>query len=162
MTYLWVLLLVFLLGLGVGKTLEIYATVVQRDREAELIYIGGLYQEAIRQYYLSSPAGSKRYPSGLQELLRDPRSLTIRRYLRRLQPDPITGGALKVIHAPEGGIWGVASTSTTQPMRRLNGAEAVLVVDAPGYQSWHFIYQAHASEGEVTAGADINQELLAP
>ncbi|WP_228200684.1 hypothetical protein [Acinetobacter sp. BIGb0102] len=52
-TYLWMLFFVFLLGLGLGKSLEIFSLMDQRQKEQELLYVGKIYREAIRQYYLS-------------------------------------------------------------------------------------------------------------
>lgn len=49
--YLFMLLAVFLLSLGLGKTLEIYSTSAQREKEADLVYVGGLYREAIKDYF---------------------------------------------------------------------------------------------------------------
>lgn len=120
MTYLWALFLVFLLGLGLGKSLEVYSTLVQRDKEADLLYIGNQYRQALRQYYRDSPGPVRRYPARLEELLRDPRYLTPKRYLRQLTPDPVTGRPFEVIPSPEGGIGGVRSTSTTRPLKQDN------------------------------------------
>lgn len=116
-TYLWMLFAVFLIGLGIGKTLEWYSHTRQREKEAELLYIGQLYREAIRRYYQSSP-GRRHYPESLDELLRDSRYVTPQRYLRKLYPDPVTGGAFDVIWAPEGGVQGVRSTSKALPIKR--------------------------------------------
>lgn len=139
--YLWLLFLVFLLSLGVGQVLEIYSTQAQRDREAELLYVGDLYRQAIRNYYLSSPGRQKKYPPTLELLLRDPRYLTPRRYLRRLYADPLTGQQFMTIPAPEGGIMGVYSTSTKAPRKQagFNFLDAGFA-QAKSYRDWQFIY----------------------
>jgi hypothetical protein len=144
-TYLWMLFLVFLLGLGLGKSLEVYSTIVQREKEAELIHVGSLYREAIRQFYLSSPGSVKRYPASLDELLKDPRSLATRRYLRRLYPDPMTGQPFALVQAPEGGIWGVASTSSVRPLRTSPSSVASSAV-ALSYREWKFLYAGVESD----------------
>lgn len=82
------------------QSLEVYSLAIKREKEAELLYIGRLYREAIKQYYLSSPGSVQKYPASLEDLRKDPRSLVTRRYLRRLYPDPITGKAFAVIAAP--------------------------------------------------------------
>ena len=139
--YLYLLLLVFLLSLGVGKAMEVHATRVQREQEAELAYLGSLYREAIRNYYMSAPDGRRRYPSRLEDLLKDPRHLVVRRYLRRLDPDPLTSQPFTPLAAPQGGIWGVASRSRKRPLRLQAPDGAVAKGTAsPSYEDWHFVY----------------------
>lgn len=140
--YLWMLFLVFLLGLGLGKTLEVYSTVMQREKEAELLYVGGLYREAIRQYYLSSPGSVKEYPEKLEDLLKDPRHLLTRRYLRKLYVDPMTRAAFVPLPSPQGGIAGVRSNATGKPWRQVGfGAAYPYLENADSYQHWQFVYQ---------------------
>jgi hypothetical protein len=132
---------VFLLSLGVGKAMDVHATRVQREHEAELAYVGAMYREAIRSYYLSAPDGQRKYPSRLDDLLKDPRHLVVRRYLRRLGPDPMTSQPFTLLIAPQGGIWGVASSSPKQPMRRRSPDGVIVNGTAPrSYRDWHFVY----------------------
>ncbi|MDI1300983.1 MAG: hypothetical protein PSX71_03670 [bacterium] len=139
--YLWMLFLVFLLSLGLGKTLEVYSTSVQREKEAELLYVGTLYRNAIKQFYLSSPGSVKKYPASLSDLLKDPRSLTTRRYLRQLYPDPLTGTAFVEVMAPQGGIWGVRSTLDKKPLKEAGFDDIYFAfTHADSYQKWQFVY----------------------
>lgn len=139
--YLWLLFMVFLLSLGVGQVLEIYSTQAQRDREVELLHVGNLYRQAIRNYYLSSPGRQKQYPVKLELLLRDPRYLTPRRYLRRLYPDPLTGQPFMTIRAPAGGIMGVSSSSTKVPRKQAGFSFLDAgFAQASSYRDWQFIY----------------------
>lgn len=141
--YLSLLLAVFLLSLGVGKAMDVHATRVQREQEAELAYVGALYREAIRSYYMSAPDGQRKYPSRLDDLLKDPRHLVVRRYLRRLDPDPLTLQPFTQLMAPQGGIWGVASPSLKQPIRlRSPGGVTVNGAAPRSYRDWHFVYDA--------------------
>lgn len=141
LTYLWMLFLVFLLGLGLGKSLEVYSTVLKREKEAELLYVGGLYREAIRQYYLSSPGSMRRFPATLEDLLKDPRSLVTRRYLRHLIPDPISGEKFVPVVAPQGGIWGVRSPSSSKPLKISGFAAPEASFEGKlSYSEWQFIY----------------------
>jgi type II secretory pathway pseudopilin PulG len=140
-TYLFMLFLVFLLSLGLGKVLEVCSTAVQRQKETDLLYVGALYRSAIRQYYLGSPGSVKTYPARLEDLLSDPRSLTVRRYLRRLYPDPVSGHPFVAVMAPQGGIWGVRSDSGKQPWKTTGIDDALVSVDgARTYRDWKFIY----------------------
>ena len=72
-TYLWALCLVFLLGLALGKSLEVYSTSLQRAKEEELIFVGETYRKALEQYYRSSPGAVRELPQDLHDLLKDPR-----------------------------------------------------------------------------------------
>lgn len=141
-TYLWMLFIVFLLGLGLGKALDVYSTSIQRQKEADLLYVGSLYREAIRQYYLSSPGSLKIYPASLSDLLKDPRSLATRRYLRQLYPDPVTGQPFTPLTAPQGGIWGVASRSGKKPLKEAGFDDIYFsFTQAGSYQGWQFVYE---------------------
>lgn len=140
-TYLWMLFLVFLMGLGLGKTLDVYSSMLQREREEELLYVGEAYREAIKRFYLGSPGSVKEYPRNLQDLLRDPRHLTRRRYLRTLYSDPMTGLPFIPVPAPQGGIWGVRSSSTARPWRAAPAeVSAAGGMYASSYQQWLFVY----------------------
>ncbi len=138
--YLGMLFLLFLLSLGLGRTVEIHATTEQRDREAELVAIGNLYREAIESYYLSANAGPRRYPASLEHLLKDPRHMVTRRYLRRNYLDPMTSRPFTALIAPDGGIWGVASTLEKKPLR-VALPEGVTPIEAVrSYRDWQFTY----------------------
>lgn len=135
------LFLVFLLGLGLGKTLEVYSTSVQREKEAELLYVGNVYREAIKQFYLSSPGSVKKYPASVSDLLKDPRSLSTRRYLRKLYADPLSGAEFVTLMAPQGGIWGVRSAQDKKPLKQAGFDDANFSFsNADSYQKWQFIY----------------------
>lgn len=142
--YLFMLLLVFLLSLGVGKAMDVYSTSAQRERETELVQVGSLYREAIKDYYLSAPNGQHRYPTQLEDLLKDSRHLVTRRYLRQLYRDPMTAKAFTPLVAPQGGIWGVASTSDKLPMRSQPPigvlAKESVEPHKRRYQDWQFVY----------------------
>lgn len=139
--YLFMLLMVFLLSLGLGKAMDVYSTSMQREREAELALTGGMYRQAIKDYYLSAPSGQHRYPAQLEELLKDSRHLVTRRYLRQLYRDPMTAQAFVPLIAPQGGIWGVASASTKRPIR-VTIPEGVTMKSAQAvqYRNWEFVY----------------------
>jgi type II secretory pathway pseudopilin PulG len=57
--YLWVLLLVALMGLGLSVAGEVWSTLAKREREKELIFVGRQFQLAIQRYYAFRPAGTK-------------------------------------------------------------------------------------------------------
>ncbi|ENX05677.1 hypothetical protein [Acinetobacter courvalinii] len=140
-TYLWMLFLVFLLSLGLGKSLEVFSLLEQRQKEQELLYVGKIYQEAIKQYYLSGQETNK-YPAHLQDLLKDSRYLVTRRYIRQLYPDPLTNQDFSPIISAEGGICGVKSRSMKKPIKT-SFEENVFqnFNNAKSYQQWEFGYE---------------------
>jgi type II secretory pathway pseudopilin PulG len=140
-TYLGLLLIVAAMGVGMAAFGELASHAAQREKEAELLFVGDAYREAIRQYYEHSPAGHKRYPASLEKLLRDDRFSFNRRHLRRLYRDPVTGKEWATVEAPEGGIMGVRSVSEAAPAKSGNfppGYEAF--EGAARYADWQFVY----------------------
>ena len=140
-TYLGLLLIVAAMGVGMAAFGELTSQAVKREKEAELLFVGDAYRQAIGQYYESSPAGHKRYPKSLDLLLKDDRFAFNRRYLRRLYADPVTGKPLATVEAPEGGIMGVRSSSEAPPSKAGNfppGYEAF--EGALRYADWQFVY----------------------
>jgi type II secretory pathway pseudopilin PulG len=138
-TYLGLLLFVFMMGIGLALTGEVWQTAALRQREAELLQIGAEYRRAIERYYL---AGPKQYPRRIEDLLRDHRHAGMVRHLRKAYPDPITGEAhWGFVRAPDGGIAGVHSLSAERPLKR--GGFAVRERDFEGkdkYADWRFVY----------------------
>lgn len=137
-TYLAALILVALMGGGLAAYGEMASHAQQREKEAELIWIGNQFREAIGLYYQRSPGMVKRYPETLEALLDDRRFLTRQRYLRRLYVDPITGSAdWGLVPAAEGGIKGVHSPSVGTPI----GAADAKGRPGGSYREWHFLYE---------------------
>lgn len=133
--------MVLFITLGLGKLLENVAMTNKRTREGELLYTGNLYRDAIRQYSQSTPVGAKPYPEKLNDLLRDPRYPVIRRYLRRLYPDPITGEPFIPIPAPDGGVMGVHSASLRKPVKVAGfRTDQTSFSTARSYQQWEFSF----------------------
>jgi len=138
-TYLTVLLILALIARGLALAGEVWETAAKRDKEAELLFIGNQYRQAITRYYL---AGKNQYPRALEDLLKDPRQPGIVRYLRRPYPDPFTGKAeWGTVKAPDGGVQGVYSLSEEKPVKIANfrvrdaGFES-----AQKYADWKFVY----------------------
>lgn len=89
-TYLWMLVAIALLGLGLAAVAEVWATSARRQKLVELEWIGGQFTRAIGSYYQSTPGAVKSYPASLQELIDDRRYLTTRRHLRTIYANPFT------------------------------------------------------------------------
>ncbi len=151
-TYLWLLLAMALIGVGLAAAAEIAGTAIRRDKEADLLFVGDQFVRAIALYRASSPVGTPQFPQRLEDLLADKRFPNVRRHLRRVYPDPMTGSAdWGLVRAANGGITGVYSRSTAQPTKVANfpkGYEAF--AGAASYGDWVFAY---APPGGAPGGA---------
>jgi type II secretory pathway pseudopilin PulG len=153
MTLLVVIFMVVVLGLAMGMTGMVWKTVVQRDREEQLLWVGNQYRLAIESYANAmvgqggQVAGAAAvptvgqqetvaaaYPSSLDDLLKDPRFPGTVRHIRKLYKDPMTGKDFELIRAggtvtgltvatAAGGIMGVVSTSKEEPFKKSGFAE---------------------------------------
>ena len=153
-TYLALLLAVAVLGIGLAAVGELWSTVAQREKEAELLFAGGEFRRAIRSYYTTSP-GAQRYPQRLEELLEDKRFPFVRRHLRRLYRDPMTGKRdWGLVQAPEGGIMGVHSLSQASPLKTANFAAADRDLEGKArYMEWQFVHRPAPAAQRPAAGA---------
>jgi type II secretory pathway pseudopilin PulG len=156
-TYVVVLIWVALAGIGLAITGELWRTTAQREREAELLFIGEEFRRAITSYYESSP-GVQRFPASLAALVRDERYPTVRRHLRKIYVDPMTGAAQwGLVKQPEGGIVAIYSLSSARPLRTGNftGAQEAFA-GKPKYSDWIF-------RSEVAAAAVVpSMQTTAP
>ena len=152
-TYVAVLILLAVLALASALTLEVAETSSRRSAEAELLAVGNEFEQAFASYYRQGLGPRSRYPQQLEDLLRDPRSPGVRRHLRRLYIDPVTGAAWATIPAPDGGIMGVYSTAPGQPYRAHAtplAAAAGASAPAKNYAEWRFGYDpALEQEGRL-------------
>ncbi|WP_255206062.1 type II secretion system protein [Janthinobacterium sp. BJB401] len=140
--YIWTLMLVAFMGVGLVLASELHATAARRDKERELLFIGHEFRNALGRYYDSTPGdGRPRYPLTLQELLRDPRFANARRHLRRLYADPVTGKAEWGLLRQEGRIVGIHSLSPQLPIKQDNFLdEDASLRRKQRYTDWHFTY----------------------
>ncbi|MGE5639345.1 MAG: type II secretion system protein [Clostridia bacterium] len=127
---------------GLGAAATVYSQSAQREKEADLLFVGNQYRDAIASYYERSPGGAKRYPQKLEDLLEDQRYPVLMRHLRRLYKDPVTGDDFAPVEAPGGaGIMGVASRSETEPLKSGNfRPKDESFAEAKTYADWKFTY----------------------
>lgn len=142
-TYIALLLAVAVTGAALAAVGELSSFGAQRERERELLRIGGEFRAAIGSFYERTPGGAKRYPASLGELLEDRRPPVPQRHLRRIYPDPMTGKAeWGLIEAPGGGIMGVYSLSESAPVKTGNfSPENESFADARRYADWTFLHR---------------------
>jgi type II secretory pathway pseudopilin PulG len=147
-TYVVVLVLLAVVALASSLTIEVAHTSAQRAAETELLAIGKEFERAFTTYYRQSPAGGPRYPGSLEDLTRDPRVPGIRRHLRRVYMDPLTGKPWGTVPAPGGGIMAVFSTSEDPPFHENIGSLVALPFASSTtdtgktnrYSDWRFGY----------------------
>ncbi len=137
-TYLGLMFAVAVLGITLATIGIVWSTQIRRDREAELLYEGGEFRTAIGRYV----AAGGLFPLALDDLVADTRTPVVRRYLRRIYLDPMTGSAdWQLILAPAGGIMGVASRSEDKPIKVASFASDDVAFDkAECYCDWKFVY----------------------
>ena len=142
-TYLGVLFLIVFMGLALVAVAHVWHVSVQRDKEAELLFIGGQFREAIKRYSEISPgnASKQEFPKKLEELLEDKRFGTFTmRHLRKVYVDPMTGKRdWEVVILPGIGIVGVHSKSEGIPIKTSGFAvEFDKFSEAKNYTDWVF------------------------
>jgi type II secretory pathway pseudopilin PulG len=138
--YLAVLFGIALTGIGLAVVGQVWQTAREREREAELLFVGNQYRQAIGAYFRQVPPG--RYPPRLEDLLKDPRTPHIARYLRQLYADPITGKAeWGFVRGSDGGIAGVYSLSEKEPLKSANFRLRDAAFEGrKKYSEWQFSY----------------------
>jgi hypothetical protein len=146
-TYIGVLFAVVLAGVALTLTAQVWSTNNRRAKEAQLLFAGGQLVQAIGRYYEQSPGQQKQYPKNLEDLLLDRRYPEVRRYLRRIYFDPMTGRPeWGLLLQPDGGITGVYSLSSEKPFRTVaTEVNGVSVGGGREYSQWHFIYDPNAA-----------------
>jgi len=157
-TYLGVLLLIAVTSIALSATVTLWSTQSMRERERDLLWVGSQYAQALRSYYRDSP-GLAQYPQTLDELLEDPRYPNLKRHLRRLYPDPITGsddwGLLRSI---DGRITGVFSRSEQAPLKQAGFAAQWSDFDGlQHYSDWQFVAEKAFSESAAGARKGLSQ-----
>ncbi len=163
-TYAGVLIAVALVGVSLAVTGDVWQITVQRERERELLFVGDEIRRAIAQYYESTPGTGKQFPKSLEDLVRDNRYPTTRRYLRKVYPDPMTGKReWGLVKGPGDGIMGVYSLSGKSPIKRANFPdEYASFNNAESFAAWQFAYTGPAAAGAPAAGGGAPAPGLPP
>jgi type II secretory pathway pseudopilin PulG len=120
-SYVMVLAAVVILGIVAEAAHLTTWHILQRDREAELMFRGDAYRRAIQSYY-EAAAPVYIYPRALDDLLKDPR-FAGKRHIRQLYSDPMGEDEKKewlLIRSPDGGVSGVSSASKKEPLKKTN------------------------------------------
>lgn len=152
--YLWALFAVTVAGIVMAGTGQVWQVKSQREKEAELMFIGEEFRKAVMSYYNSS-SGAKEYPKSLEDLLLDTRTPAIKRHLRKIYLDPMTNTAeWEMVEEPapntgslasasvSGRIIGVHSLSEKKPIKKDKFPEHFAKFsEAKTYRDWQFTYK---------------------
>jgi len=112
----------------------------ERERQLELLATGRSIVLALRSYNKAEWATQPEWPRDLSELVEDRRSPSVRRHLRRVPVDPITGKPEWVLLLEGGRIIGVHSPGKTKTLIRrgfhpeLKGFDRAVTVN-----EWRFL-----------------------
>ena len=116
-SYVVVMFVIVLIGLGMTVAARQWKTMVQRELEADLLSKGIEIQNALALYSAAMKAGrvvpGEVYPQSLADLTRLPKP-----FLRKVYAEPVGHGEWEVVRAPTGGIMGVRSKSKSKPIRQ--------------------------------------------
>jgi len=162
--YLWVLMIVAFMGIGLVAAVTIDSTASQREKEQELVAVGHQFRGAIARYHETQvPGGKSEYPATLDDLLRDNRFPFVRRHLRKVFVDPMTSkpewGLLRV----GGRIVGVHSMSEKMPIKQDRfEPEDMALRGKSKYSDWVFTYPPDLQLQDAAKVSDAAASALAP
>jgi type II secretory pathway pseudopilin PulG len=151
--YVLLLLAVALISIAATAAVTLGATMARRDAERELLAIGAEFQQALRSYtgvpVAAAAATVGQGPRTLEDLLKDPRVPGIRRHLRQLYADPLTGKSeWGLILDAQGRIAGVHSLAQGKPIRRTGfEPQFAALENAETYGQWVFGLPAAVQAG---------------
>lgn len=144
-TYLGMIILVTVLGLVGAATLKIDALLRRAAAEEELLFVGAAFADALTSYAAATPQGQPTQPPTLQDLLKDTRTPAVRRHLRKIFVDPITGSTDWGIIwlGDQKGVLAVYSKSPLQPLKIANFDPRLVGFESRQHISdWRFVANA--------------------
>jgi type II secretory pathway pseudopilin PulG len=113
-TYVGLLIGIAIIGAGLASVGQVWHTTLKHEREKELLFIGNQFRQAINYYFKAN----NRYPGRLEDLVLDDRSPAVRRHLRKLYVDPMTGLAEWGVVKSDNVVVGVYSLSEDEPLKK--------------------------------------------
>ena len=140
MAYVAVLFLIAMMALAASAAVVVWQIEARREKEQDLLFVGREFARALDGYRALSGRAPQPYPTSLDQLLEDRRGSGLRRELRRIYVDPITGrNDWEFVRNSAGGIVGIRSPSSERPIK-LNGFPDDLAgfAGARSYRDWVF------------------------
>jgi type II secretory pathway pseudopilin PulG len=157
-TYLGLVILVAIIGLVGAAGLKVGSLLQRAAAEQELLEIGAAFSEALRSYAEATPQGQPQQPPNLEALLKDPRFPSVRRHLRKVFVDPLTGkaewGVMYI--GDKTGVIGVYSLSSAQPLKVANFDARFRNFDnKKKISDWKFVATGQVVVGARAAGTPV-------
>jgi type II secretory pathway pseudopilin PulG len=117
-----VLFAVAIFGVLSSAAIQTSFILTKQEKETELLFIGGQFQNALKSYAAATPTGTARYPKNLEDLLKDPRFPGIRRHLRKIYIDPVTRNSdwILIKNPSSNEIIGISSSSKDRSLKIAN------------------------------------------
>ncbi len=146
-------------GIGLSAAGMAWHYKVKNEKEQQLMFVGGEYKRALLSYYNASPSGIKQYPVNLSDLLKDNRFPGLKRHLRKIYPDPMTGKTEWGLNKSQGRIVGIYSLSKDKPFKVAGfDQEYEAFNGAKSYQDWVFGQNSlvAATVNSINANANLN------
>jgi type II secretory pathway pseudopilin PulG len=141
--YLLLLVAVALIGLAAAAAVNLGATMARRDAELQLLAVGAEFRQALHGYAgvpVGTASTAARGPRSLEDLLKDPRVPGLRRHLRQVYADPMTGrNEWGLMRDGQGFITGVYSLADGKPIKQSGFDPGWAAFEgSPGYADWVF------------------------
>lgn len=158
-TYLGLLILITIIGIASAATMQMGAVMQRRAAEEELLDIGAEFRAALISYANATPLGQARAPQALHDLIKDPRYPGVRRHLRKLYTDPITGkegwGTIQTLNGS--GIVAIYSLSEARPIK-IGNFDPILqsFTGKTRYRDWVFGITPQSIEAPLAGEASNN------
>ncbi|MDB5800419.1 MAG: hypothetical protein JWL63_1358 [Rhodocyclales bacterium] len=142
-SYIGLLIIIAIIAVVAAGTVQAGAVSQRRDAEEDLIAVGLEFKLAVRSYFEATPEGvPSSAPRTLEDLVRDPRFPNVKRHLRKIYNDPLTGKPdWGLIRSAEGGILGVFSKARGTPIRQDGFPDELFYFKGKqNYRNWVFVY----------------------
>lgn len=147
-TYLGLIILLAIIGMVGAAALKVDALLARAAAEQELLEEGAAFSAALDSYAAATPEGKPPQPPSLQDLLKDTRFPSLKRHLRKIFVDPISGKAEWGITylADKVGVVGIYSLSQAQPLKQANFDERFQNFEnKTHYADWKFTANAQGA-----------------
>lgn len=155
-TYIGLLITIAAMAAVLAATAQVWHTAQRREKERELLFIGEQFRRAMAGFARDARTPGERLPKNLDDLVKDPRALSTRRYLRRIYADPMTGkNEWALVKQTDGGIIGIHSLSEEKPLKTSGfGLANAGFENKEKYSEWVFL---PGREGQAAAAGAANQ-----
>jgi type II secretory pathway pseudopilin PulG len=145
--YIFLLVTIAVIGAIAASSLQIGTQITRREAEQALQVVGMEFEQALYSYANATPISNglnsnsvAKGPRTFDELLKDTRFASVKRHLRQLQADPLTGlNQWGVVTDNTGFILGIYSLAPGKPIQQTGFVNAHSNFEnSINYESWVF------------------------